>query len=127
MLYRPIVVLFVGFLIFPVALADRCPTAEQKALERQKTSTPQPGNANRLAYIDPKTGELATGRPPGVPALQTDSAQLRQARRDAEVITHPDGMISVDISGLYLSMLEAEIIDGKLVVCHVDPAEVKQR
>ncbi len=120
MLYRPIVVLFSGFLIFPVAQADRCPTAEQRALERQKTSTPQPGNASRLAYIDPKTGELATERPPGAPALQADSAQLRQARRDVEIVTHPDGMLSADISGLYMSTLQAEIIDGKVVVCHVD-------
>ena len=127
MLNRSIAALLGGLLIIPAALADRCPPAELRELERPETGTSRPGNASRLAYIDPKTGELVTERPPDVPAVQADSAQLRQARRDAEIITHPDGMISVDISGLYMSMLQAEIVDGKLVICHLDTDRVKQR
>ena len=122
-----IVVLLASFFFSSAALAGNCVKQQQDSAKEGGAVDAQPVQAGRMAYIDPETGELTSRRPADMPAPEAASAELQQARRDAEVITHPDGMRSIDVSGLYMSTLEAEIVDGEIVTCHTNNYSGQQK
>lgn len=121
MLRSPILVLLASFLFSSAALAGNCTKSQQDSNNEEAVASQQGAQAGRQAHIDPETGELTSERPEGVSAPQADSADLQQARRDVKIVSHPNGMSSADISGLFMSTLEAEIVDGQLITCHTNP------
>jgi len=111
--------LLTGFLIASVDAVGSCLSQDHDNVAEQGAASSQPAQAGRKAYIDPQTGEL-TSSPP-LTSKKPKAAitpNLQKARQDVPMVTHPDGEVSADIRGLFMSTLEAEIVDGKLVTCH---------
>jgi hypothetical protein len=76
-----------------------------------------PGEGLR-AYVDPKTGELLSGPPPG--EQMEESVGIGQAPRLDEIRqeVRPDGSVVADIGDRFITELRVEIVDGKAVTCH---------
>ena len=122
-----ILVLLASFLFSPAAFAGNCTKSQQDPTDEGAVATRQPDQAGRMAYIDPETGELTSQRPAGMPPPEADSAEPQRDVRDIEIITHPNGMTSADVSGMFMPTLEAEIVDGELVTCHTNPNGGEQK
>jgi len=111
--------LLTGFLIASVDAVGSCISQDPGNAADQGSVSSQPAQAGRKAYIDPQTGELTSSPSPTRKTPQAGATpNLQKARQDVPMVTHPDGEVSADIRGLFMSTLEAEIVDGKLVTCH---------
>jgi len=89
----------------------------------ESAETTSAGNEVK-AYIDPDTGELVSGPPPGqvespdgASAVPDDPAYATEVR--------PDGTVALDLSGRPAEELHAEEADGNTVLCH-RPGSVPQ-
>lgn len=86
----------------------------------------RPVEGGLRAYVDPETGELLDGPPPGQRVESGDTpATAGQAQRAGEpnekglkVTVAPNGMRVIELGDRFLTELHAEMIDGKLVTCH---------
>ena len=68
-------------------------------------------------YVDPDTGELLPGPPPGQPEPPgTASTAAEEPQYETE--TRPDGTVVLDLGGRPAEELRAEEVDGKTVLCH---------
>lgn len=76
------------------------------------------------AYIDPDTGELISGPPPGQ-AEPPDSPSTAPVEPQYEPEVRPDGTVVLDLSGRRAEELHAEEVDGNTVLCH-RPGSVPQ-
>lgn len=74
-------------------------------------------SARQVVSVDPDTGELiASKRPPNAPPVKqrdTGPVQTREL---------PDGTVIAEVGDRFRAHLVAEIVDGKLVTCHREPA-----
>lgn len=95
--------------------------------------SPAPGNAALRAAIDPQTGELVTG-PEAARLAGTDKVvdveleqMLSRSTAGLHEVHHPDGRVSVDLQGRFMSASVARIgADGQLEKrCAVDLAEAE--
>jgi hypothetical protein len=58
------------------------------------------------AFIDPQTGQLREPTPEEAQALSRAAhAEFARAVENLEAVVHPDGMISVDLKGLFMQNL----------------------
>ena len=74
------------------------------------------------AFVDPQTGQLREPTPEEARAL-SPSARLELAREidSLETVVHPDGMISLDLKGLFVqSVVVRRAPDGSLALGCVD-------
>ncbi len=77
-------------------------------------------SSKQMAYIDPKTGEL-TSKPANGADLDNNrpSLTIEDDLPKLEEITHPDGMVSMNLNGRFRSHLVAKIgCDGKMQMEH---------
>jgi hypothetical protein len=78
----------------PAAVGPECPAGETV------------GQAGFRAFIDPQTGELREPTPEEVRALAGRAREESlQPVESLEAVVHPDGMISVDLKGLFMQSL----------------------
>ena len=111
--------LLTSVLLASVDAAGSCKSQDHDNAAEQDIALSQPAPAGRKAYIDPETGKLTSTPPPtSIRPPAAVISDLQKARQDVPMVTHPDGEVSADISGLFMTTLEAEIVDGKLVTCH---------
>ena len=90
--------------------------------------TPSVGKASGeglKVYVDPETGELLS-EPPSGEELQApvESGQPRdpsEMRQDVR----PDGTVVVHTGDFFMTELRVEIVDGKVVTCHRQAAELQ--
>lgn len=82
-----------------------------------------PSGEGQIAYVDPETGELLSEPPPGaqpVPLIDTsqtpDSGDIRQE-------VQPDGSVVAYLGDRFMTTLQVEIVDGKVVTCHRSAVE----
>ena len=68
------------------------------------------------AFIDPETGQLRAGTPEEARALAAAShADLARAIEALQPVVHPDGMISLDLQGLFMqNFVGVRMPDGSL-------------
>lgn len=106
--------LVAGLACAPVAFAQ---AAHSAAAQKQDDGTKGPGTGQgQVASVDPVTGQL---RPPTQEELAALAATMRMLSRDdskLQPVYHPDGAISIDLQGTYLSVATATVgTDGKVV------------
>jgi len=95
----------------------------------ETTETPADRAPGLRAYVDPQTGELTEKPPSDRSGASTQQQTPRTAAQAAapepfvEVI-RPDGSVAIDIGDRFLMELHAEVVNGKVVLCHrpADPA-----
>jgi len=81
--------------------------------------------ANSLqAFIDPQTGELVSEPPGGRPTLPDAPAAASRPELTEEL--RPDGSAIMRMDDQFMTPLQAEVIDQKLVVCHGEEAQHEQ-
>ncbi len=83
------------------AETDKSKEAKTEASQpKSAEAKPQAGGAGMRAYVDPKTGEL---REPTEEDLAEAAAQglaaARRAPKALQAVRHPNGMLSVDLTG----------------------------
>ena len=68
------------------------------------------------AFIDPETGQLRAGTPEEARALAAAAhADLARAIEALQPVVHPDGMISLDLQGLFMqNFVAVRMPDGSL-------------
>lgn len=68
------------------------------------------------AFIDPQTGQLRAGTPEEARALAAAAqADLARAIEALQPVVHPDGMISLDLQGLFMqNFVAVRMPDGSL-------------
>jgi len=89
------------------AAAQVCPADDRVAI-----------TAGLRAFVDPQTGQLREPTEEEIQALSA-AARLELAREinSLETVVHPDGMISLDLKGLFLqSVVVRRAADGSLVM-----------
>jgi hypothetical protein len=77
------------------------------------------------AFIDPETGQLRAGTPEEARALAAAAhADLARAIEALQPVVHPDGMISLDLQGLFMqNFVAVRMPDGSLSMgCVEGPA-----
>src|SRR5512143_3248507 len=77
------------------------------------------------AFIDPETGQLRAGTPEEARALAAAAhADLARATEALQPVVHPDGMISLDLQGLFMqNFVVVRMPDGSLSMgCAEGPA-----
>lgn len=111
----PVTLIALGFVIAVDAFAVECPPQDGAAKAPEAE-----GGDGLIAVIDPDTGRL-TSDPSKAPVQAVSEDQLQameQAHQDAEIVVHPDGSFSADVSGLMQTPQVAVIDDGEAVTCH---------
>ncbi|MEM9305172.1 MAG: hypothetical protein AAGE01_23885 [Pseudomonadota bacterium] len=74
--------------------------------------------AAQTIFLDPMTGEIVDRPPRGVDP--GDSQLLRPVRSDAGLVEEvlPDGSVMIDLQGRFQSVMEARIVNGRIVLRH---------
>ena len=135
---------FRGFLLLAVLSVCAMPAAaEQKKLKikaqgsANETSVGRPAadtacpaddrfaRASFRAFIDPQTGQLREPTPEEVQALSRAArAEFVRAVESLEAVVHPDGMVSVDLKGLFMQdLVVVKRPDGSLSMRCVPDSE----
>ena len=109
-----IVLLAIGCQISASALA-------QSKCEAHAHHAPSGDTSSQIVILDPATGRPTSdsSKAPQQGLSAAELARYNQAFDDLEVVVHPDGSQSVDISGLPQTPLAADVVDGEVITCHV--------
>jgi hypothetical protein len=83
------------------------------------------GQAGFRAFIDPRTGELREPSPEETRALaRAGREEFVRAMESLEAVVHPDGMISLDLKGLFMQdLVVVKRSDGSLSMQCVPDSE----
>jgi len=106
-------------LSFAVTVAAAEPDCSPNAPASAADST-----AGLQAFIDPQTGELVSEPPGGRPTLPDAPAAASRPELTEEL--RPDGSAIMRMDDQFMTPLQAEVIDQKLVVCHGEEAQHEQ-
>lgn len=110
---------FIVFLIIGCQISGNA--LAQNKCEPHTHHAPSGDAPSQIIMLDPTTGRPTSdsSKAPQQALSAAEMARYNQAFDDLEVVAHPDGSQSVDISGLPQTPLAAEIIDGEVITCHV--------
>ena len=123
-----------NFLLLTALAAAAVPAgaAEKRAGDPGKQPAPEAcpaddrfARAGLRAFIDPQTGQLREPSPEETRALARASREeFVRAMESLEAVVHPDGMISLDLKGLFMQNLVAvKKPDGSLSMQCVPDSE----
>ncbi|HKJ15884.1 MAG TPA: hypothetical protein VJ984_00860 [Xanthomonadales bacterium] len=89
----------------------------QAEIGRGATSGDVSTRSSQVVSVDPDSGELVRSQMPqnAPPIQQRDTGPVK-------IEELPDGTVTADVGDRFRAHLVAEMVDGKLVTCHRDPA-----
>ena len=110
------VVLFAALWLAAACLANPALAEDSGCTDAAATN---PAGDEVRAYVDPETGELVSGPPPGQREAP-DAPAAAPSQPDYPATVRPDGTVELDLSQRPQEQLRAEVVDGKPVLCHGD-------